>query len=261
MTLKGPRGVHATAELDNQNILAQEKIKGIVLLENEQNEQVAMAHICVEINELGLNFNAQTNLSAKRQQKQHQAIDFALNEDLAYKKVEELEDWKQLQQKEFLMELKRQEIDHLTRLSNEWQRKRNEQELILNKKMEHCDWLTRALEEAHTALKERSRTDTEYEQKLLQTKNDLERGFAKKMDVLNNKIKQMESEEVLRRQKDMNRLLEIEAERNALKGENVNLKAKVRSLEKELSTQEKNSPTREQLSELLDYVVSLNLTL
>lgn len=154
LTLKGPRGIHATAELDNQNILSQEKTKGIVLLENDQNEQIAMAHICVEVTELGVNFNAQSNLSAKRQQKNYQTIDFALNEDLAYKKIEELEEWKQVQQKEFLMELKRQEIDHLTRLSNQWQRKRTEQEQNLQKKMDHCSWLTRTLEEAHAAFKE-----------------------------------------------------------------------------------------------------------
>lgn len=118
LTLKGPRGIHASAELDNHNILAQEKTKGIVLLENEQNEQIAMAHISVQTEELGLNFNTDATLIKRQQQKNQQLANVFPDENLAYRMIEELEEWKQVQRQEFLAELKRHEIAHLTQLSN-----------------------------------------------------------------------------------------------------------------------------------------------
>lgn len=185
LVLKGPRNIHASAELDNHNILTQEKTKGIVLLENEQNEQIAMAHISVQTEELGLNFNTDATLKARHQHRNQQSAHVFLDENLAYKMIEELEEWKVVQQKEFLAELKRHEIAHLTQLSNEWQRKRREEELKLQKKIEQCDRLTQTLEEAHHMFKERNREDVKYEHTLLQTKSELEKCYAKKIDSLN----------------------------------------------------------------------------
>lgn len=257
LTLKGPRGVHASAELDNHNILTQEKTKGIVLLENEQNEQVAMAHISVETEELGLNFNTDATLKARQQQKNQLPPHGFLDEDLAYKMIEELEEWKLAQQKEFLVELKRREIEHLTQLSNEWQRKRREQELKLQKKMEHCDRLTQTLEEAHNMFKERNRSDVEYEHTLLKTKSDLERCYAKKIDSLNGKILQMEKENFIRQKNDERILKEVELEREQLKIENKKLKAKIKSLEREARfSGGTDDNSQEQINELKEYVVS-----
>lgn len=258
LTLKGPRGVHASAELDNHNILTQEKTKGIVLLENEQNEQVAMAHISVETEELGLNFNTDAALKARQLQKQQLPSHGYIDEDLAYKMIEELEEWKFSQQKVFLVELKRREIEHLTQLSNEWQRKRREQELKLQKKMEHCDRLTQTLEEAHNMFKERNRSDIEYEHTLLKTKSDLERCYAKKIDSLNGTILQMEKENFIRQKNDELILKEVEAERDQLKMECKKLKAKVKTLERDVRIgNNTDENTQEQINELKDYVVSL----
>lgn len=251
LTLKGPRGIHASAELDNHNILTQEKTKGIVLLENEQNELVAMAHISVETQELGLNFNTDATLKARQQQKHQIPTHGCLDEDLAYKMIEELEEWKLAQQKDFLVELKRREIEHLTQLSNEWQRKRREQELKLQKKMEHCDRLTQTLEEAHNMFKERNRNDIEYEHTLLKTKSDLERCYAKKIDSLNGKILQMEKENFIKQKNDDGILREVEIERDDLKIENRKLKAKIKSLEREVRI-------GSGADELKEYVVSVD---
>lgn len=259
LTLKGPRGIHASAELDNHNILTQENSKGIVLLENEQSEQIAMAHISVQTEELGLNFNTNTTLRArKKQNKNLQSPHAALDEDLAYKMIEELEEWKMVQQKEFLAELKRHEIAHLTQLSNEWQRRRCKEELRLQKKIEHCDGLTRTLEEAHNMFKERNRSDIEYEHTLLKTKSDLERCYAKKIDSLNGKIVQLETENLIKHKNDERILKEIQIERDQLKMDNIKMKAKIKSLEREIrsgcSTSEN---TQEQILELREFVVSL----
>lgn len=257
LTLKGPRGVHASAELDNHNILTQEKTKGIVLLENEQNEQIAMAHISVQTEELGLNFNTDATLKARQQQKNQQYANVFPDEDLAYKMIEELEEWKQYQRKEFLAELKRHEIAHLTQLSNEWQRKRREEELKLHKKMEHCDRLTQTLEEAHNMFKERNRSDIQYEQTLLKTKSDLERCYSKKIDSLNGKILQMEKENFIKQKNDERVLKEIEIERDQLKNENKKLKSRLKMLENEVKIgNNTDDSAQEQINELKEYLVS-----
>lgn len=257
LTLKGPRGVQATAELDNNNILSQGKTKGIVLLENEQNEQMAMAHISVEIEELGVNFNTESTLKMKRHQVHQHAGNAFLDEDLAYKMIEELEEWKQVQQKEFLADLKRREIAHLTQLSNEWQRKRQEEEIKLQKKIEHCERLTQTLEEAHVMFKDRNRTDGEYEQTLLKTKCELERCYARKIDTLNGKILQMEREQAIKDKNEMKSMKKAELEKEKLKMENDKLKAKIQSLEKELLiANNANENTSEHMNDLKECVVS-----
>lgn len=257
LNLKGPRGVQATAELDNHNILSQGKSKGIVLLENEQNEQMAMAHISVEIEEIGLNFNTESTFKIKRQQVQEQVGNALLDEDLAYKMIEELEQWKQAQQKEFLIDLKRREIAHLTQLSNEWQRKRHAEEIKLQRKMEQCERLTQTLEEAHVMFKERNRTDVEYEQTLLKTKTELERCYARKVDTLNGKILQMEREQEIKNKSDGKLLSKIEIENEKLKATNEKLKAKIQSLEKELLiASNSNENSLEQVYDLKECVVS-----
>lgn len=255
LVLKGPRNIYATAELDNHNILTQEKTKGIVLLENEQNEQIAMAHISVQTEELGLNFNTDATLKARHQHKSQQPQVF-LDEDLAYKMIEELEEWKNMQQKDFMAELKRHEITHLTQLSNEWQRKRRLEELKLQRKIEHCDRLTQTLEEAHNMFKERNRNDIEYEHTLMKTKSDLERCYAKKIDSLNGKIMQMEKENFIKQKNDERMVKDIEAERDQLRMENKKLKSKIKSLEKEAQIGNSTDENiQEQVNELKEYVV------
>lgn len=248
LTLKGPRGVLATAELDNNNILSQGKSKGIVLLENELNEQIAMAHISVEIEEIGLNFNTESTLRTRRQQGQQIRNTF-LDEDFAYKMIEELEEWKQAQQSEFLADLKIREISHLTQLSNEWQRKRREEEIKLQKKIDHCEQLTQTLEEAHVMFKERNRTDIEYEQTLLKARAELEKCYARKIDTVNGKILQIEREQEFKEKTDI--------KRDKLKDQNEKLKAKIQSLQKELMVA--NTANRnyvEHIHELKECVVS-----
>lgn len=256
LTLKGPRAVIGTAELDNNNILSQGKTKGIVLIENELNEQIAMAHISVAIEEIGLNFNTESTLRTRRQQGQQIANTF-LDEDFAYKMIEELEEWKQAQQKEFLADLKRREISHLTQLSHEWQRKRAEEEIKLQKKMDHCEQLTQTLEEAHVMFKERNRTDTEYEGTLLKTRAELEKCYARKIDTLNGKISQMEREQELKEKTETKSTERIESERDKLKVMNEKLKAKVHSLQKELMlANTANENNGEYIHDLKECIVS-----
>lgn len=119
-------------------------------MENEIGEKVAMAQASAELTDLGANLNAQQRKFAEFLQpktyRQHQPH---LDEELAYKIVEELEDWKSKQQEVFLVDLKRREINHLSRLTEEWTQRRTDLESALAHKLEQCSLLTSALEIAN----------------------------------------------------------------------------------------------------------------
>lgn len=120
-------------------------------MENESADKVAMVQASADLTDLGANLNAQQRKFAQflrpktsnRQQQPH------LDEELAYKIVEELEDWKTQQQEIFLVDLKRREINHLARLTAEWTRRRTDLESALTHKLEQCTLLTSALEIAN----------------------------------------------------------------------------------------------------------------
>lgn len=184
LTVKGPRGALATAEIDNATLLAQvcylrenavqefmfptplfitiflcytiseifmfqQKNVGIILLENEATERVAMAHASLQLIDLGTNFNRQkSDTFGFASGRKH-----PLDTDMAYKMFEELEDWKSQQQEIFLADLKRRESEHLTKLTTEWRQRRSDLESTLLHKLEQCNTLTTALEEAKKAVK------------------------------------------------------------------------------------------------------------
>lgn len=232
LTLKGPKGFHASAELDNANVLAEEKSKGIVLLKNDCGEQVAMAHVSVEISDLGLNFNSRDN-TAIRARKDFSTKQSAVmfDENLAYKVVEELENWKQCQQQAFLMDLKRREITLMTRLTNEWQRKRRDEEEKMEKRTKQCDMLTRTLEEAYEALKERTRADEVLEKSVMKTTKQTEKQYAAKTTVFQDRIRALEEEQRQLQSDSEHRLMEMEKQRNQVIAENEKLVLKLRRTE------------------------------
>lgn len=232
LTLKGPKGFHASAELDNANVLAEEKSKGIVLLKNDCGEQVAMAHVSVEISDLGLNFNSRDNAAMRGRNDfstKQSAVMF--DENLAYKVVEELENWKQCQQQAFLMDLKRREIALMTRLTNEWHRKRRDEEEKMEKQMKQCDRLTRTLEDAYEALKERAHADGIQEQSVQKSTKQMEKQFAVKAIVFQDRIRALEEEQRQLKCDSGHRLVDLEKQRNHAIAENEKLALKLRRME------------------------------
>lgn len=75
-TLERPRGLHATAELDNESVLVHDKITGIILLENAYNEKIAMANASVSIEDLGVNFNVHSRVLAISNRKKRREIEW-----------------------------------------------------------------------------------------------------------------------------------------------------------------------------------------
>ncbi|PSN31306.1 hypothetical protein C0J52_14631 [Blattella germanica] len=86
-----------------------------------------------------------------------------LNDKLAYKIVEELEDWKERQEILFKAELKKKEQAHLAKLTAEWEQRRNEIEKNLNQNVEQCRTLAQSLNEATEELRENKATEEKLE--------------------------------------------------------------------------------------------------
>lgn len=232
LSLKGPKGFHASAELDNANVLAEEKSKGIVLMKNDCGEQVAMAHVSVEINDLGLNFNS-CDKSALRERNEYakQQSTILFDENLAYKVVEELENWKQWQQQAFSMELKRREIALMTRLTNEWHRKQRDEEEKMEKRMKQCGQLTRTLEDAYEALKERTRADEALEKSVLKATKQNEKTFAAKTTVFQDRIRALEEEQRQQKNDTEHHIMEVEKQRDQVIADNEKLVVRLRRME------------------------------
>lgn len=103
--ISGPRGTRGKAELDSQTLLVgnKEKKSGIILLENQNGEKLAMANIFVYLEDLGINHNSQIKKTVPLVE--GPTIKSYIDEGLAYRFVEDLEKWKKAQEEDFLVEV------------------------------------------------------------------------------------------------------------------------------------------------------------
>lgn len=104
--ISGPRGTRGKAELDSQTLLVgtKEKTSGIILLENQNGEKMAMASIFVYMNDLGINHNSKIKKSVPLVE--GPTAKSYVDEGLAYRFVEDLEKWKKTQEENFLVEVR-----------------------------------------------------------------------------------------------------------------------------------------------------------
>lgn len=102
--ISGPYGTRGKAELNNKSLLASKDKAGIILLENQAGENIAMATICVKLNDLGENHNSQVKKTIPMEPAA--PVKPYVDDGLAYRFVEDLEKWKTAQQEEFLVEVR-----------------------------------------------------------------------------------------------------------------------------------------------------------
>ncbi|XP_071449702.1 centrosomal protein of 120 kDa-like [Hetaerina americana] len=180
-----------------------------------------------------------------------------LNESLAQKVVQELEDWKDAQKEIFIEKLRSKEKQHLDLLSSEWQMKRDKLENNLSAVISQNNTLMSSLKDAIADLQERKKRVQEKEKRINFIKEDIERRFSMKLQELQVASKRMED--------DCNHKVEtLETHRNdqelkylELQGENLTLKEKVKELEAEVDKLMKGSLTKYQTASLLSEVKSL----
>lgn len=221
ISINGPKGVSLKAELDNENLLAgtNSKNPGIIFMENSTGENAAIANVYVYLEDFGFNYNSQVKKDS--QPKPY------LDENLAYKVVEELELWKTKQMETFLYDLKRKELEHLSNLSSEWLKKRLEVENKLAERIEECNLLTNSLEEAHKTIGNK----ISHENYLQQMKEQIEHEYSIKATSFKENSRKFEDEMNHRFKLEELRFKELEISKNVLEKENVKFKVIIRDLE------------------------------
>ncbi|PSN46071.1 hypothetical protein C0J52_02285 [Blattella germanica] len=180
-----------------------------------------------------------------------------LDDRIAYRIVEELEDWKERQEILFKSELKKKEAAHLAALTEDWRQRRIELERNLNRNVEQCRMLAQSLNETTDELRLKTCKNAERERDLSKFQDVIER---------KHKLKMMEVKEAARRMEDdLNlKISSMEREREDLENrmkklekENAILKDTIVSQEHDLEELTKSSLTKDQTASLFQEVKSM----
>ena len=256
LTMNGPHGLYAFAELDNQNLVVghKEKKAGVILLESPNGESIAMANIFVYLDDIGINYN--TNVRKSCGPEIAPVAKPQLDEQLAYKIVEELEDWKAKQQEAFLIEMKKKEAKLLSKLSAEWKKKRQKDEKELSEKLEQCSALTAALEETQRTLKEKGLKRVEQEKIIAETEQKLKECYENQVTAIRHEAKRAENDILHQLQIQQLKTKEVEVNFKCLEKENEKLRDIVSNLEDEIERLKQNRVTKQSLSTLYHELVS-----
>uniref|UniRef100_A0A182MQV1 DUF3668 domain-containing protein n=1 Tax=Anopheles culicifacies TaxID=139723 RepID=A0A182MQV1_9DIPT len=158
LTLNGPHGACAFARLDNESLLVgtrERQPAGVVVMVNEAGENVAIASVSCDLQEVGLNYNCQLSTAQQTVDCCHNAgppvhgtQPKRFDATIAYKLVEQQKAWMQDQRKQFIEQLKEKEDKHLQALAQSWKEQQTIAEKRLTDRLAHVDALAAALEES-----------------------------------------------------------------------------------------------------------------
>lgn len=248
--VRGPRDVNLKARLDCKNLWSgNDQQSGSVLLQDQKNTVTAIANIVVRLDDLGINFNSQIGMMTAHSQESRQSEmknDAAtLYEDLSYKMIEELGEWKIHQKESFLAELKQKETQFMDRLKNRWNEKQAKLEEEIFLKSDKLGALTNSLSDAQKRLKEKEKL---HEQNLQKIEEKLKSSFDDKLLEIREKARQLEVEL-------LNEMKTKEARTESLAMENSKLRHHTKSLQAELSRVKSNLMPKEKLEEMLQGMV------
>nr|CAD7400045.1 unnamed protein product [Timema cristinae] len=174
-----------------------------------------------------------------------------LDDKIASKIVEELEDWKDKQQELFKAQLQHKEEEHLTVLMEEWQKKRNEIESRMNRDAELCHRLVENLNKATEDLRVKMAKNDERELELRHTRDEMEIKFARKLQDLKDASRRMEDDIKHKEYVVKEVKADLEVRLSALQQENKLLQETLKLQEQELDKMRKSSLTKDQTASLL----------
>lgn len=267
--VKGPHRIHAKAQLDCHNLLIgnKEKACGTILLKNPNQDVVAMAEIFVYLDDLGINFNQLTStetqniedfenkdINATRTLNEHRQM--LLDESLAYKMIEELEEWKSAQQESFIADLKQNEIRYLERLKNDWNEKCEQYERDLVLKSDKLSHITQSLEHAKEEFKNSDGQKNKDQRELQLIKRNLEQSFCNQLLSIRERARRLEDD--LRHEMKIKDIKHDDLERckQHLEQENCELKNTIECLRVELCELKSNLIPKSEVEHLLKNMVS-----
>lgn len=278
LCVKGPRGVHAKAQLDCQSLLIgnKEKTSGIILLQDETDNVTSMAKIFVYLDDLGINFNAQmkptqtqvlqdapelkrSQLNVTRNLDEQKMM--MLDESLTYKMIEELEQWKISKQEAFLGDLKKTESQYLERLKHDWTDKQAKYEQDLVTRADKLTSLTKSLQEAQKNLKNKDSQHSRDEQSIESLKQELEKSYNNQLMSIRERARRMEDDLLHEMKLKEIRFEDMERCIQQLKTDNCELLQRNECLKAELTDLKSNLIPKHEVEKLLKEMVRNPFTL
>lgn len=274
LCIKGPHNTHAKAQLDCKSLLIsnKEKTSGNILLTNQNESVSALAQIFVYLDDLGLNFNAKIsrtesqvfhdefepphmssmNVTKTLDNNQKSAL---FDEDIAYKMIEELEEWKVQEQNTFLMELKKTEKTYLDKLNAAWADRKKHYEVELMEKTNKLSVLSKSLQDLQKNLAERDEMQLKTEDEIINYKHDLERAYKDQLLVIKEKARQLEDDLMHEmRLKDI-KIDELQQTSKILETENCELKRLIEEMKIDKGMAKSNLVSREEHNRVLREMV------
>lgn len=263
LCVNGPNGMQTKALLDCKTLMARHKHSsfGLILLENQHREKVAMANVSFRLDDLGINYNVQQQWMHDSKVNEKTGKTLLLDEDMAYKMIEELEIWKSQQYEAFLVSLKEKESLYLSKLKHEWILKRSKLEQELVDKLEKYTNLTTALEEAQNCLKEKGSQYFQQEKLILKMKNDLEKSYNGQLLAMKERSRRLEEDLTKQVSEEELKYTEIETEKFKFEKENFELKEFNASLQREMMELKENLTPKDEVDNLLQNMVRIYLYL
>lgn len=270
--VKGPRGTHAQAELDCKSLLIgnRKQLGGNILMQNQINSINGMANVSASLEDLGMNHNStvKTVLSQVVQERPgvqrsemnvtHTVEDpksAMLDDNLAYKMIEELSEWKAKQQENFISDLKLKETQYLEQLHDTWIQKQEKCEEDLVMKANQLNVLTKAMKDQQQQLKDKDRKQSRDGQELQTMKQELEKHFNSQLMAIRERARRMEDDLLHEiklkdiRYEDNDRCLQH------LKAENCELRQRNECLTAELNEVKGSSVPKHEVESLLQEMV------
>lgn len=243
LCIKGPMNVHAKAFLDCKSLLIsnKENLTGNILLTNQNESVTTMAQIYVYLEDSGVNFNAaricKTESQVFNEEQppyssntlpvvvEHKVSQELFDEDIAYKMIQELEDFKEREQETFLLDLKKKELLYIEEFKAAFWKKKQQYLQEMAEKSEKLSELTKTLEETQQSIvtqnvhmQHKSSSDIQ------NIKRDLEHAFKNQLVVIKTRAKQLEDDLFHELKINENKIEELEQRKSFLEEENCELK-------------------------------------
>ncbi|KAG5676755.1 hypothetical protein PVAND_006564 [Polypedilum vanderplanki] len=276
LCIKGPYNIHVKGNLDCYHlmIVSKENSTGNIFLNHQNDSITAFAQVSVLLNDEGFNFNS--NL-AKREcndanKEQENLTDLQnrmlFDENIAYKMILELEEWKNIERQKFLQELKQAEQEHLQKVKKEFEQKSLNYEEQINEKKNILSELTYSLENAKKSLEMRASNILNEEKKRFeQVREELEKAYQEKISIIqmqNSYMKQDLEQQILRKDIEIDKLKEVHNQLHAqireLQHERFDLKECLENLKAENESLKATFVPKDELEMLLTELKSLKDT-
>lgn len=268
--IRGPHNLHAKTNLNCKNLTlsTEESIICNILLKNLNDVVIALAAIEINLTDNGLNLNASVNITnsevyndslvnATRTIVNEQNDEMSFNANIAYKMIEELDEWKQREQEKFLYELKDTENNFLNRIKRDWNliKVKYETEYI-----EKSNALSTALKSIEHVQKSLTYNEIVKETENMEDlKRELEKSFKNQLIIIQDHAKCIEKDLTQELQMKELKFKELNCCNEQLREENCELRKMNECLQAEINELRFNLVSKNEVEKLVTKMVRFDL--